>query len=134
MKSSISLFVQSTEDKDRILSSLAEVFSIPNIPHIAEFMELKGHHGNPVTHVNLSLKGDEARGTLQTILERLSEADRDQLLGNLEDYLDERGNLYVRLDKQELCLKRLAMSQSDAVRIVVKPFRGELEELLGSEA
>ncbi len=132
MKNRISTFIQSTEDKVKILSSIAEVFSISDIHHIAEFTELKGHYGNSVTHVDISLKDDEAREILKIIVTRLRDSDKNQLAGNLEDYMDKSGNLYIRLDKQELCLKRLVMTQAEAVRIVLKPPRGELERLLGS--
>ncbi|HET7283946.1 MAG TPA: RNA-binding domain-containing protein, partial [Nitrososphaeraceae archaeon] len=46
------------------------------------------------------------------------------LLSNLFDkYIDEKGNLYIRLDKQRICNGKVSLSESDSIRVRFRPVR-----------
>ena len=60
----------------------------------------------------------------------MSDADKCLLLDEIEDYVDSKGNLYIRLDKQRLCLGRVNLSEKDPVRIVIKNKREKIIKLI----
>jgi RNA-binding protein len=53
----------------------------------------------------------------------LNSTDREHLSRLVNDYADEKGNLYIRLDKQRICQGRVLLSETDAIRIRFKPIR-----------
>jgi RNA binding exosome subunit len=50
----------------------------------------------------------------------LSSVDTDHLLRFIHEYSDEKGNLYLRLNKQKLCHGVVTLSETDAIRIKFK--------------
>jgi RNA binding exosome subunit len=66
----------------------------------------------------------------------LNSSDREHLSSALPEYSDERGNLYLRLDKQRICQGKVSLSETDAIRIRFKPVKryrpsGNLESYRG---
>jgi RNA binding exosome subunit len=53
----------------------------------------------------------------------LNSADRQHLSDMIDEYSDERGNLYLRLDKQRLCQGKATLAEADSVRFKFKPVR-----------
>jgi RNA-binding protein len=53
----------------------------------------------------------------------LSSADREELSRNLREYSDEKGSLYLRLDKQKICHGKVSLSETDAIRVRFKPIK-----------
>jgi hypothetical protein len=41
----------------------------------------------------------------------------------LPEYSDEKGNFYLRLDKQRMCQGKISLSEADAVRIRFRPIK-----------
>ncbi|MGH9890335.1 MAG: RNA-binding domain-containing protein, partial [Nitrososphaeraceae archaeon] len=56
----------------------------------------------------------------QKILSSLSSAERDQFSNSSHSLIDEKGNLYLRLDKQRICQGRISLSESDSIRVKFK--------------
>jgi len=53
----------------------------------------------------------------------LNSADREHLSRSIHEYSDEKGNLYIRLDKQRMCHARVSLSEIDAIKIRFKPVK-----------
>jgi len=78
---------------------------------------LRGHSGNPILDNRASLGQPEAEALLNRVLAGLPSADRALLMTELGRHIDEKGAFFVRLDKQEMVRGRIAMGDSDAIRI-----------------
>ncbi|MFQ5712214.1 MAG: RNA-binding domain-containing protein [Candidatus Geothermarchaeales archaeon] len=133
MKGEISLFIHATEDEERIIASIFEVLRLNESENVFSFQRLTGHYGNPICYAKMNLSGKEVFKILGAILGALNPLDRDHLERNVEDFLDEKGNLHLRFNKQDLCLKRIALSYSGGVKISVKIKKENLLKLLRGE-
>ena len=43
------------------------------------------------------------------------------MLYSLNDYVDDKGTLYLRLDKQKICEGKIELSDIDSIKIKFKP-------------
>jgi RNA binding exosome subunit len=114
----VSCLIQSTEDEERIKERVRRYLGIAQSP---EEEALEGHFGNRILHVRWHLTGDEAWNAFQALLSLLGYGGVGELLGSLTAHLDEHRALYVRLNKQALMNGIGAISDTDPVRIRVKP-------------
>lgn len=132
MRAEISYIVHSTESYEKILESIARVLGIDVRRASVTRMDVSGHYGNPLTYVKMKLQPDMAEKVLRRILEMLPSYDKLDLLNNLDSYM-EGSKLYLRLDKQGMCIGRVSLSEADAVRIVFRNVgRGAVEKMLRS--
>ena len=119
MSSYIDIVVHATEDKTIITNS---VLSTLEISHLDKFKEIEyeGHWGNKILRLTAEIKQKDAQTLIKKILRSLSFIDRENLLDNLEKYIDEKGNLHLRLDKQRICKHKISLSESEGVKIKFK--------------
>lgn len=116
LNSFIDIVVHATEDKNIITNS---VLSTLEISHFDKFKEIEyeGHWGNKILRLTAEIKQKDAQTLIKKILRSLSFIDKENLLDNLEKYIDEKGNLYLRLDKQKICKHKISLSESEGVKI-----------------
>ena len=96
-----------------------------------EESQAKGHHGNPITLMRAVLRGRDAEEALSWLLGRLSRDDLRLLELSMEQRIDRGGHLYLRLDKQEAYLGRVAMSSGgDVIRLVASIRGRNVEEVI----
>jgi RNA-binding protein len=120
----ISCVLHATEDENNVLNAASETFSIPKDRFF--FKRLDGHWGNPIIYLMALLDSKEARTTASKIMLSLNPLERNQLKESVHDLVDEKGNMYIRLDKQGMCRGKINLSEFDSVRIKlrsVKTFR-----------
>lgn len=117
----ISCVLHATEDENKVLNSAAALFSISEDKFF--FKRLEGHWGNPITYLFALLDGKEARKTALSISLALNSVDKVQLKNILHSLVDEKGNMYIRIDKQAMCRGKIKLSEFDAVRIKFKPVK-----------
>lgn len=117
----ISVILHATEDKERLTSKIVEVLGLNS----TKFDEIKseGHWGNEIRLLNLCLKQTEAEQLIRKILLLLEELDQNKLPPYLEESVDEKNSLYVRIDKQKLFSGRIAFSDHDPIRIKFRLFK-----------
>jgi RNA binding exosome subunit len=65
---------------------------------------------------------------MTTIAEQLKPIDKQQLQQERHRYLDEKGNIYLRFDKQAAYNSQLAFSQADPIRVKIK-LRGSIKHI-----
>lgn len=113
----IRALAHATEDTDKVQTAVNN--TLPT--ELAESVIIKktsvtGHHGNPI--VLLEVKVDD-RNAAQAVLQKLSSGlglmDKELLSNEIQQHL-EKGNLYVRLDKQAAYLNQLKLCKTDPVR------------------
>jgi RNA binding exosome subunit len=117
----INIVVHATENENKILYSLYNILSIPS----EKFTSLvsDGHWGNKILILTATIDGQVAKELILKIISMLNSVDRYHLSNFFDRYVDEKGNLYIRLDKQRICKGRISLSDSDSIRIRFKPIR-----------
>ena len=117
----INIVVHATENENKILHSLYDILSIPS----EKFTSLvsDGHWGNKISVLTATIDGQVAKELILKIISMLNSVDRYHLSNFFDKYVDEKGNLYIRLDKQRICKGRISLSDSDSIRIRFRPIR-----------
>ena len=115
----ISVVIHATEDKDKVISKIVKVLSLNS----AKFQEFntRGHWGNQIILLNISLGQTLAGKILKTIYTSLGDNKKTAFLGSLEQSIDEKYNLYVRIDKQSICREEISLSDQDSIKIKFRP-------------
>ncbi|MFL6430345.1 MAG: RNA-binding domain-containing protein [Nitrososphaeraceae archaeon] len=117
----INIVVHATEDENKILHSLFDVLSIPSEKFSYSFSEC--HWGNKILILTATIDGQVAKDLILKIISLLNSVDRYHLSNFFDKYVDEKGNLYIRLDKQRICKGRISLSERDSIRIRFRPVR-----------
>ena len=80
---------------------------------------LTGHHGNPITLIEVELADRQLLlGLLRKIGSGLTALDKETLSREMSLHL-EKGNLYLRFDKQQAFLGELRFSSNDPIHFKV---------------
>jgi RNA-binding protein len=117
----IYLVLHATEDGSKVLQAIEDVVLVPTNRFASSSSE--GHYKNKIFLQKAILSSQEAGSLAKKVFSLLNSADREHLSRFLRDYSDEKGNLYIRLDKQRMCLGRVTLSEADAIRIRFKPVK-----------
>lgn len=117
LKVDVSLYLHATEDEDKVLDSLDRILGIGRDEVVMD--RTSGHHGNPVIIVRATLVDEEAVEVLRELVAHMDDVERERLNRSLEDIIDERGRIYIRLDKQGLVLGKVRIGRKDPVELVV---------------
>jgi RNA binding exosome subunit len=117
----ISIIIHATENQDKILQSIDDVLSIS--PDKFSSNTSEGHWGNKILLLSAIIGSTDANSLISKILSALNRIDRQSLSDFFDNYIDEKGNLYIRLDKQRICQGRTSLSDNDSIRIRLRPVR-----------
>jgi RNA-binding protein len=123
----ISILIHATEDEKKILNHILESFSLSANRVTIDCVKTEGHWKNPIMRLNITASFDIGRLFTDLCNElkiNLGSEDLDQYLKN---NLDEKGWVYIRLDKQKLCARAFLLSDTDAVRMIFKK-KGKFEK------
>ena len=118
-RATISVVIHATEDKDKVISKIVKVLSL-NSARFQEF-NARGHWGNQIVLLNLSLGQTHAGKIIKTIYSSLGDNNKTAFLSSLEQSIDEKYNLYVRIDKQSICREEISLSDQDSIKIKFRP-------------
>ena len=114
----VSYFVHATEDGARVGRAVASLLGLETEP-TSEVAE--GHFGNPILLAKVHLTGEEAESAVKAVFSKMTADAKETLKRGLAEHIDEHSALYLRLDKQKLLAGQVALSDSDPVRVRVKP-------------
>jgi RNA binding exosome subunit len=127
----IRVFAHATEDFGKVLTAVRSLFP----EEIAEAMlfeksTLSGHHGNQIVLFRAKL---ENRQVLPSVLQKigagLTSLDKETLDSELKLHL-EKGNLFLRFDKQQAFLGALRFSANDPIHVKVHFKNRTAEEIV----
>lgn len=107
---SIQALCHATEDEERVLKALHTLY--PTF----EKHKATGYFGNPISVLSVRIT---RRKEITRVLQALKEHCSGQLSSDIERRMDERGNLYIRLDKQELYQGSIAVRDSGEIKIII---------------
>lgn len=116
----IQALCHATESEEKVLEALHVLY-----PHF-EKREATGHFGNPIYIFEAQIrKKREIRELLPLMKKELA----TQLGKNMRRRIDRKGNLYIRVDKQELFCRNVVVEDRGDVKIIIHiqsyPFRLE---------
>ncbi|MFI5405849.1 MAG: RNA-binding domain-containing protein [Nitrososphaerales archaeon] len=123
----ISILVHATEDENKILNHILENFKLSTNVVTIDCVKTEGHWKNPIMRLIISTSSDIDRlykDLCNQLRINYGSEDLDQYLKN---NLDEKGSVFIRLDKQKLCARALLLSDKDAVRMIFKK-KGKFEK------
>nr|WP_245312654.1 RNA-binding domain-containing protein [Methanohalophilus levihalophilus] len=117
-----------TEDRSRVLQALnlflPENYTTDTSGNSGNIdsMEIEGHHGNPMVLFSVTLKRKpEIKAFAEKLNKGLSPENRDVLLGELHERLDDELMLHLRFDKQQAYLGNVSFSDSpDSIVVKLK--------------
>ena len=112
----IRVFAHATEDQDRVIQAVRNTLTSELIEiTVFKKIDLTGHHGNPITLIQTELSDRQLlMGFFESIGKRLTSLDKETLSAEIEQHL-EKGNLYLRFDKQHAFLGVLRFSSNDPI-------------------
>jgi RNA binding exosome subunit len=116
----IRVFAHATEDQERVISAVRNMLSV-ELGEVAIFKKtgLTGHHGNPITLIEVELADRQLLlGLLRKIGSGLTALDKETLSREMSLHL-EKGNLYLRFDKQQAFLSKLRFTSNDPIHVKV---------------
>ena len=129
---SIRVFAHATEDQERVTRAILNILP-EELAESAVFKKtnLTGHHGNSIMLIETELAD---RPRLMTALEKIGKSltslDKQTLYNEMKLHL-EKGNLYLRFDKQGAFCDRLEFSPIDPIHFKVH-FRNKTpDEIVG---
>ncbi len=127
----VRVFAHATEDLDKVLTAARNILPPEQVDTIVfKKSGLTGHHGNPIVLLEARIKDKKTtKITLEKIASSLSMLDKQQLGNDIDQHL-EKGNLYLRLDKQSLFQGDFRLSSTDAVHLRIHFKRHTLEEIM----
>lgn len=128
---SIQTLCHATESEDKVLEALKRLYS--------SFQKQKatGHFGNPIYIFDAHIR---KKKEIHEIVDLLKGKCASELAKDMRRRMDEKGNIYVRLDKQELYQGNYVLRDNGEVKIIIHvvchPFQMEdailyAEELFG---
>lgn len=124
LNSNIDIVIHATEDKYIILEAVLSNLEIP----IEKFEEIEyeGHWGNKILRLITEINKKDTQILIEKILKKLSFSDKENLLSNLDKYIDEKGNLYLRIDKQKLCKNKISLSDTEGIKLKFKVNKNQI--------
>ena len=117
---SIRVFAHATEDQERVIQAVRNTLP-EELAENAVFKKttLTGHHGNPITIIETELVDrQKLADALEKIGKGLTSLDKESLNNEMPLHL-ERGNLYMRFDKQQAFLGQLRFASYDPIHFKV---------------
>ena len=116
----IRVFAHATEDPEKVQAAVRNLLPDELAQTLVfEKTSLTGHYGNPIILFTAKLTDKK---TLPAALEKigsgLNSIDKEELCRDLKLHL-EKGNLYLRFDKQSAFLGTLKFSQNDPVHFKI---------------
>lgn len=117
----VSVFSYVTEDERKVERALLNMVPEEAIGPGLRVERLSGHFRDPL----LMFKGritdrEKAEETLRRLVEALPPVERERLILEVEDRVDESSHLYLRFDKQKAYLGRVHLSEADPIRMKFK--------------
>lgn len=116
----IRVFAHATENQDKIQTAIKNLLTEDLAENLLfKKSTLEGHHGNPITLLTARLTDKkELPLMLQKIAQSLSSLDKEAFSRDITLHI-EKGNLYLRLDKQSAFLGKTKFTQNDPVHLKI---------------
>lgn len=127
----ISFFAHATEDENKVLEAVRHLLPTEQVENIVfKRSNLRGHHGNPITLFEAKTQEKEiVRAVVENLSSGLSSLDKESLLREVELHV-EKGNLFLRFDKQAAFQGNFKLGVSDPIRVRLRFKKSNLEDVV----
>jgi len=127
----ISFFAHATEDENKVIEAVRHLLPTAQVENIVfKRSSLRGHHGNPITLFEAKIEEKETvRAVVENLSSGLSPLDKESLLREVELHV-EKGNLYLRFDKQAAFQAQFKLGISDPIRVRLRFKKSKLEDVV----
>jgi RNA binding exosome subunit len=127
----IRVFAHATEDQEKVLKALRNTLPTELIEKITfKQSRLTGHHGNPIVLFETKVKEkDITEAFFKKLSSSLECLDKELLSREIEQHVD-KGNLYIRLDKQSAFLNKFKIRSVDSIHLRVHFKKHSIEEIV----
>lgn len=124
----IRFLAHATEDPEKVEKAIFKLLPDNNIDEIQlKQSPLKGHYGNPITLYEIKIKDSKIIFKfIEKLSRNLSKSDKATLLEEANLLID-RGNLFLRLDKQAAFKGEYKLCKADPFHIRIR-FKGNDKE------
>ena len=116
----IRVFAHATEDENKVQTAVRNLLPIElSETLVFEKQGCTGHHGNPIILFTSKLTDKKLlpKG-LEKIGKELGALDKEELNRDIKLHL-EKGNMYLRFDKQSAFLRTLKLTQNDPIHLKI---------------
>jgi RNA binding exosome subunit len=116
----IRVFAHATEDPEKVQTAVRNLLPMELAQTLVfEKTSCTGHHGNPIILFTSKLTDKKLLPTaLEKIGKDLGALDKEELNRDIKLHI-EKGNLYLRFDKQSAFLGTLKFSQNDPIHLKI---------------
>ena len=115
----VSAIVHATENSGKVNQAMRNI-SGPNGTAEAAVNRAKGHHGNQITTLVLTVKNPKAaENCVRDTWNRLSTLDQETVTSSLATRVNPSGILYLRIDKQSAFKEKIRLQDSDPIRLSI---------------
>jgi hypothetical protein len=127
----IRVFAHATEDPDKVLAAAHNILPRESVDIVGfSTANLTGYHGNPIIMYEARVKEKNlAQAVFAKLCSGLGMLDKELLANEITQHLD-KGNLYIRLDKQSAYLNELKLSSTDPIHVRIHFKRHGAEEVV----
>lgn len=127
----IRVFAHATEDTEKVLSAVHNVFPTELVDKVVfKKTSLTGHYRNPLILFETRVKEKDAvKAVFEKLASGLGSLDKELLNNEIKQRLD-KGNLYIRLDKQSAYLNELKLCSTDPIRFRIHFKKSNPEEIV----
>jgi len=127
----IRVFAHATEDVEKVLKAVYNILPTELADEIVfKKTNLRGHYRNPIVLLETRIKRrDAAKAVFRKLASGLSSLDRELLNSEIRQHFN-KGNLFVRLDKQSAYLNELKLRSDDPIHFRIHFRKSRLEEIM----
>lgn len=118
----MSSFIHATEDPDKVLEAVKQILPKEHADGVVfNRSNLTGHHKNPIVLLEAKIKNKViVEAFIEKLAGSLKEGDKKQLSSEIKRHVDDKGSLYLRLDKQEAFFGYMRLGHADSIRVRMK--------------
>ena len=126
----IRVFVHATEDMEKVLAAVHNVLPTELVGKVAfKKTGLTGHYKNPLILFETRVKEKDAvEAVFKKLSSGLDSLDKKLLNEEIKQHLD-KGNLYIRLDKQSAYLNELKFCSTDPIHFRIRFRKSDPREI-----
>lgn len=127
----VSCLAHATEDEARVLDAVKRILPQALVENIV-FKKTKadGHHGNPIVVLEARIMDKNmVKAFVENMASNLSALDKETLLNEAEKHV-EKGNFYVRLDKQAAFQGEFKLAIADPIRVRLRLRKSRFEDIV----
>lgn len=126
----IRFYAHATEDPKKVLEAANNILPHAHLDNITfKIDNLKGHHGNTIVLFQTKIKNKEIiQALIQNLASNLTTLDKEILRREINRYV-EKGNLYIRLDKQGAFHGEFKLHGVDPIHLRIRFKTNKLEDI-----